>query len=495
MVFPMSTSILHFLQDGIENLRKKEDAFFSNPTDIASYIKGIKEETDKLAQELFAESLEYIDNVIREDAHRKCKWYISRKDKKQLITSLGTVTFEKTLFKNKNTGKSEYLLDRLIEMDSHERMTEDAEAKMLEEAVQTSYRKSGEIINLDSKISKMTVKNKLHRLEFPNAVAPIKKKKVEYLYIDADEDHVHLQFKETKGDLEMGENNWKNNCVLSKLIYVYEGIEKEAPKSKRHRLINPFYFSGVYDGEENKKLWDEVYHFLDTHYDLNYVKKIYLNADGGAWIQAGKKRIAGITSVLDEFHLHKYLLKATSHMFDSAEDARAEIKDTIKNKKKQDFKEVMTRVKNSADTEACKKRIEETERYILSNWTAAKIRMNNRTTVRGCSAEGHVSHILSSRMSSRPMGWSRQGCDKMSHLRAYYYNKGNMLELVRSQKKQLAKAAGAEVDYEVISAAKMKTAESRPQSDVGKYYDVFQASVIGETARKIASLKGHIWGL
>lgn len=30
----------------------------------------------------------------------------------------------------------------------------------------------------------------------------------------------------------------------------------------------------------------------------------------------------------------------------------------------------------------------------------------NKEGVIGCSAEGHVSHVLSSRMSSRPMGWS-----------------------------------------------------------------------------------------
>ena len=156
------------------------------------------------------------------------------------------------------------------------------------------------------------VKNKLHKLTFPQQKeTKPEKKAVEYLYIDADEDHVSLQFKEKKGDLEIGENHRKNNCVLAKLVYVYEGIEPEAPRSKRNKLVNPRYFSGVYDGADNAKLWDEVYAYLDSHYDLEKVKKIYLNADGGSWIQSGKKRIAGITNVLDEFHLQKYLLKMT----------------------------------------------------------------------------------------------------------------------------------------------------------------------------------------
>ncbi len=61
----------------------------------------------------------------------------------------------------------------------------------------------------------------------------------------------------------------ENNCVLARLVYVYEGAEPEAPKSRRHKLINPHYFSGVYDGEGNKALWDKVYEYLDSHYDLD----------------------------------------------------------------------------------------------------------------------------------------------------------------------------------------------------------------------------------
>lgn len=72
--------------------------------------------------------------------------------------------------------------------------------------------------------------------------------------------------------------------------------------------------------------------------------------------------------------------------------------------------------------------------YILSNWTTARIRLTPKEGVVGCSAEGHVSYVLSSRMSSRPLGWSVVGMEKMSELRAYYYNKGDMFELVRYQK-------------------------------------------------------------
>ena len=70
-----------------------------------------------------------------------------------------------------------------------------------------------------------------------------------------------LHFKEK--NVEITENHWNINCVLAKLVYVYEEVEPESPKSKRHKLINPHYFSGVHSGADNAKLWDEVYTYLN----------------------------------------------------------------------------------------------------------------------------------------------------------------------------------------------------------------------------------------
>jgi hypothetical protein len=77
--------------------------------------------------------------------------------------------------------------------------------------------------------------------------------------------------------------------MINKLIYVHEGIEKDAPKSKRHHLVNAHYFCGAYEGKANSELWDEVYTYIDNNYDISSIKRIYLGADGGAWIKAGGK--------------------------------------------------------------------------------------------------------------------------------------------------------------------------------------------------------------
>ena len=130
-----------------------------------------------------------------------------------------------------------------------------------------------------------------------------KKKEVEYLYIEADEDHVSLQFRDKKGDLTAGENGQKNNCLTVKLVYVHEGIESDVSKSKWHKLVSPYYFCRVCDGKENERFWNEIYEYIESHNELSKIKKVYLNADHRGWIEAVRKRIQGVSYVLDEYHL------------------------------------------------------------------------------------------------------------------------------------------------------------------------------------------------
>ena len=489
----MYNSIKYFEEECINRFEKLEDDFIKEPQKLAEYVLGLTQELHNLGLRMIQESLEEMNGMLRKSQKRLQHWVVESHDTKQLITSLGTVTFKKTLFTNKETGESEYLLDRIMGIERHERITEDALARMLTEAVETSYRRGGEETSLTAEVGKQTVKNKIHALEFPrNEEVLEEKKEIEYLYIEADEDHVSLQFREKKGDLTENENHQKNNCLITKLVYIHEGIEREGPKSKRHKLVNPYYFCGVSQGEGNIAFWDEIYNYISNHYDLDKVKRIYLSSDGGGWIKSGMKRIAGITYVLDEFHLEKYLIKLTSHMKDSREDALKELRTAIRSKTKKDFEEIVTRLEGCLENEDGIKRMATSKKYIMDNWTAAKLRLRHKERVLGSSTEGHVSHVLSSRMSSRPMGWSITGAMKMAQLRAYALNKGNMLELVRYQKKEYAVAAGAE--YDMLSSREILASEKNRHGLLGKYVESMSHSMSLQN-RKVVYFNSHIWGL
>ena len=119
--------------------------------------------------------------------------------------------------------------------------------------------------------------------------------------------------------------------------------------------------------------------------------------------------------------------------------------------------------------------------------------VSRKNGVVGSSTESHVSHILSDRLSSRPMGWSRTGMSKMVELRVYYYNKGDMLELVRYQKKELPKAVGSE---EVIcSSSQMWREERKRRKELGQMADMPEYSISYNQIKKIANFKAQIVGL
>ena len=157
------------------------------------------------------------------------------------------------------------------------------------------------------------------------------------------------------------------------------------------------------------------------------------------------------------------------------------------------FEELIGKILKVTEGEAAQKRVIESREYILSNWSAAKVRLTEKEGIIGCSAEGHVSHVLSSRMSSRPMGWSKIGADKMARLRDYYWNGGRMIELVREQRKELPKAVGAE-ENDIISSAEMLRAEKNRHKEIGKYFESINRR-ISEGAKKYVWFYTHIWGL
>jgi hypothetical protein len=95
--------------------------------------------------------------------------------------------------------------------------------------------------------------------------------------------------------------------------------------------------------------------------------------------------------------------------------------------------------------------------------------LKKKEGVKGCSAEGHVYHVLSSRMSTQAMGWSRHGGSQMARLREYYYNGGDMLALAKYQKQPLQLAAGAE---DVVLGARSvleKKSHTKVAAEYGKY--------------------------
>ena len=271
----MINSIQQFQENGAKNLTEIFSHYTDDLTKFAEMVQGVAREVTRLGLSIIEEELESYDQLLRERQDLRKGWYIERHDETKLLTSLGEICYHKTYFHNKETGEYCYLLDQLMGLEKHARISEDAEARILEETAESSYRKGGIHACIgEQEVSKETVMKKLHALEFP-ALGPLeKKRKVRRLYIDADEDHVSLQYLEKKGDIRKP----RTNTVMPKLIYVYEDVDYDGSK---HELVHCSFFGGDYAGaEETRKLWQEVFGFIKESYDEDALEKVYINGDG-----------------------------------------------------------------------------------------------------------------------------------------------------------------------------------------------------------------------
>ena len=106
----MINSIKYFEENSIKRFEELENNFMKSPMQIAEYVMGIAEEGDRFLISMIRETLETMNQMIIESPLRKRHWNIECHSEKQLTTSIGDVTFTKTLFVNKESGKSEYLL-------------------------------------------------------------------------------------------------------------------------------------------------------------------------------------------------------------------------------------------------------------------------------------------------------------------------------------------------------------------------------------------------
>ena len=439
----MYYSIQDFIENGIANLEECEKSLMKNPLNWTDQILGIQQILRKFGAAVISELLEECNTILENSIKRRAFWRIKDRTKKHLLTSVGMIGFTHTRFEHKETGKTAYLLDQILGIQPHARISRDLECRLLEEAAQSSYRKAGYTASEQDPVSGQTVMRHVHRLKCIRQEngQDQEKRRVKQLYVEADEDHIALQFHEKKGDIKRFKGHGDNGRII-KLVYVHEGIETEG---KRRSLKHRKYFGGYYTGEENKRLWEEVKEYIEETYDTDSLETIYFQSDGGGWMKKGME-LLGADFVLDEFHLKKYVKRMVRSTGEP--EREAEVNEWIKEGKKKELEE-WVKEKAAVLEEKEGKKLENSYGYIKRNWKGVRNRVGKKAGVLGSSTESHVSHVISARMSSRPMGWSKEGAKKLSFLRIYWKNGGKMEQLL-SEERRCEEKRGEE---KILSAA------------------------------------------
>lgn len=175
-------------------------------------------------------------------------------------------------------------------------------------------------------------------------------------------------------------------------------------------------------------MWLEVLDYLYDTYDMEKIEKIFIQGDGAKWIKTGASWIDKSVHVIDMFHLNKGIMKLSGGNLKEGKGLK--LKELVYKKDKKNFlklaNEILVNEKDEKRAEKKKKALG----YIKNQWKGIETFLENKTSrCLGCSAEGHVSHVLASRMSSRPKGWSVEGLEAMTGLRVFKENAGTVKEI------------------------------------------------------------------
>ena len=471
----MYNSIQHFVKYGIPQLEETQKTFMENPSLLGECAVQVKQIMLELGCQILSEIVEECNTMLEDSVKRKLHWQIKDRSEKHLLTSLGSISFTHTRFEHKTTGETAYLLDRILGLSPHARLSEDAKASLLEEAAQSSYEKASQLSGGEGRVSRETVMRHVHRIHAPSYKKEDSgvKRRVKYLYVEADEDHIALQFHKKKGDIKRWKGHGDNGQIV-KLVYVHEGYEET--ERKRKQLKEVVYFGGLYSGKENEKLWREVKEYIEGRYDREAIERIYFQSDGGSWMKKGIEMLGG-SYVVDEFHMKKYVKRMIR--ITGEEGQEEEVLKYLERGERKKLKE-WAEEKGKGLEEKKRKRLEESVGYLEKNWKGIRMRIKREEGVMGSSTESHISHVLSARMSSRPMGWSKEGAGKLSELRIYWKNGRKVEELLRAEKEEERKE-----EDRVYSAQDMIKWEKRSRKRNGKYVEALQATVSRQTGMKM----------
>lgn len=328
------------------------------------------------------------DAEMREDKEYRKREGLTverRDDKRNILSLFGDVRYGRTYYK-KASGGYEYPVDSIVGIEPFARISEGCCAALVDSACYESYALASHDV-VGGNVSKQTVMNKIRMAVVPERIPAEEKRKVPVLHVDADEDHVPLQ-------------NGKKTIVMTATMY--EGVERVC--KGRNKCINAESMSRY--NMDPEEFWEEFYDMMDAKYDLDNVK-IYLHADAGEWIQEAFNWFpSDAVFVLDWYHVNQRILEAVSGIPAPDRDAYMKaLKECFKEKDSRllaELKESMI----SSYPERCET-IADGIDYLLRHFDAIHIRYEDENATGG-SSEPHVQHLLSHRLSSVPMGWSKE---------------------------------------------------------------------------------------
>ena len=374
--------------------------YFSESKGILSLSEIEREMTQivkRCASALTSQYLEEVDARLLADkaGRRRAGYSVERRfDERRLLTTFGEVGYARTYYSCRNGGYA-YLVDDAVGLGSYARVSDGVSVSLAGAACRMSYPKSSAYV-VNGAVSRQTVMHKVRECSAARPPEPLHKRRVRALHIDADEAHITL---------------YGGKRSIVPLISVYEGIER---RGKRHSCKEIFHISEY--GKTPNELWEQVLSEIEKRYDLDGVA-VYLHGDGADWVKNGLEWLPNTKFVLDKYHKNKEITAMTAGLEPLTRKAyQVQIRYALEQNDRRFLFELAESL--SAEQPQREEIIRQAAGYLNRQIEGVAICAADPEANNGGCTEPHVSHVLSSRLSSRPMAWSKKTLSKLAPMLA-----------------------------------------------------------------------------
>jgi len=397
----------------MEHIIAKIHNLIKDTDDLIAFEEQVKILMYDTFADLVGEAFTHLNKVIKKKTQEK-KHAVERNDQRIVQFSFGPVTYNRTLFKDRDQDKYFYPLDKFLGFRSYQRHSPLVEVRVAELASQGSYRESARILSewTPVSMSHTTVGTIVKRVgqaqgeadkalveELDIAATLPEGKKVDFLYSEAD------------GVFVRGTKKRKHHEVYHGITY--EGWSKNG---KRVSLVNPRVILTTHGVNE---FWKEMQASSAYKYSLEGTQVI-TNSDGGSGYSAERFQEAfsqsnhPVLNQLDDYHIKQAINRAFGW---KTNEFKENIQCAITEGDKDKFNLWTDTFESTLEDEKEIKRVSEFRTYITNHWERIfdwrKVVKNAPRDARslGC-IESRQRHI-SFRMKKRGMHWSAIGAEAM----------------------------------------------------------------------------------
>jgi len=384
--------MIEMINELTEKLNKELQSFFTEGQKSLEEVEGyFFDRINDTVLQITSYYYEELDRVIAADKKQRKEdgLVVERKhDRRQVLTMLGPLEYTRTYYK-KASGGYTYPVDKVVGLENRDRLSSQVATQLVSYACTASYAKSSYYVT-GGMVSRQSVMHKIRKSKPTSVIEFPIKKQVPVIHMDADEDHVTM----IRG---------KNTTVP--LVSIYEGITKTKYKHTVRGSCKNVIHVGEYP-ERMPDIWETVYDRVTGIYDIDNTT-IYIHGDGADWIKAAKEYFPKAKFVLDRYHVNKHVIAALAGQpCEKTGELKRRLKLALSENDISSFSEVWyDLLSNRLDRES---EISDAMNYLQNNLEAISRYATDEEARNGGCTEPHISHVLSSRLSTRPMAWSKE---------------------------------------------------------------------------------------